>query len=80
MFDNLARLLKCCRKEDDAFLRHIVSLEETWNHHYVPESKCESHIGSQKEGQNSIICGKRDVDNSIESQWPIWNTAMREAR
>ncbi|EFN73358.1 Histone-lysine N-methyltransferase SETMAR, partial [Camponotus floridanus] len=33
------RLLARYRTEGDDFLRHIVTCDETWVHHYTPESK-----------------------------------------
>jgi hypothetical protein len=35
-------LLNCCRQEGDTFLRRIITGDETWIHHYAPESQRQS--------------------------------------
>jgi hypothetical protein len=35
-------LFNRCRQEGDAFLRRIINRDETWIHHYAPESKRQS--------------------------------------
>jgi hypothetical protein len=37
--DICKRLLDCCGAEGDYFLERIVTGDETWTHHYEPESK-----------------------------------------
>lgn len=36
------RFLKLWRKEGDAFLRRIITVDETWVYHFDPESKMQS--------------------------------------
>lgn len=36
------RFLKRCRKEGDAFLKRIITVDETWVYHFDPESKMQS--------------------------------------
>ena len=40
--DGCSRHLDCYREEGDNFLQQIVTGDETWIHHYEPESKRQS--------------------------------------
>ena len=55
-------LLKRFRSEDD-FLLHLMTVDETWVHHYEPENKAQLSVGracvpEAKEVQDAAICCK----------------------
>jgi hypothetical protein len=80
-------LLKRYHQEGDAFLRRIITGDETWIHHYAPESKHQSlewkYPTSQdkKKVQNSTVIRKSDVDSFFGiHKGQFWNTIKRGAQ
>jgi histone-lysine N-methyltransferase SETMAR len=68
--DICSRHLACYREEGDNFLQRIVTGDETWVHHYQPETKREnameaSVISRCKEIQDATIGRQVDVDHLL---------------
>jgi len=65
------RLLDRYANKGEAFLTRIITGDETWVHHYAPESKRQSmewkHPGSpvKKKIQESTFCEKSDAHNFL---------------
>jgi histone-lysine N-methyltransferase SETMAR len=52
-------LLAKCREEGDLFLTHIITCDETWVHHYTPESKQASMQWRKKEEPGPVKAKSR---------------------
>jgi hypothetical protein len=63
--------LKHYHDKGDALLSYTVTEDETWMHHYVPESKCQSMEWKpltspvKKEVQNTTMNRKSDFDTFL---------------
>jgi len=64
-------LLERYNHEDDNFLNHIITGDETWFHHYEPETKRHTSSPSSKKFKSQPSAGKLLLTVFWDSQGPI---------
>ena len=66
-------LLKRFRSKEDDFFSHLVTVDETWVHYYVPENKAQSpecRAGvSEAIVQNATLCWQGDGNCILGCTW-----------
>jgi hypothetical protein len=72
--DNFPRPIEPLVTKITLYLRFTVTGDETWMHHYVPESKLPKH---PTEFQNTTIFGESNIDTFWDACRQFWSFPKR---